>query len=327
FNRMDHLVEHMRISYHSVHEPTCGICKKHCRSFESLREHLIGPLPKQECRNIFSTRGCRFCLSIFDSSYSVRVHQERCQLSGLNAGVLGRLANLGIRDNLDGINSRGSRGTQVVAMACKMVGGGMDGTLDVCARVCLIDQNENIIFHTYVKPTIPVTNYRYETTGIRAEYLRDAMPVRQVQAKIHEFLCNGEPMWRIRPTRGGRAKILVGHGLDHDLDRLQIDYPSLMIRDTAKYPPLMKTSKLSNSLNYDIQTGIQDPYEDCVATMRLYSRMRSQNHRAEDYPLASDPQNRNNFASWRQSELERMSPEQMLALSRSDYYCWCLDSN
>lgn len=77
---------------------------------------------------------------------------------------------------------------------------------------------------------------------------------------------------------------------------------------------------------YDIQNGIQDPYEDCVATMRLYMRMRSQNHEVEDYPLATDPQNRNNFAQWRQSELERMSPEEMLEISRSDYYCWCLDS-
>ncbi|PON52523.1 Exonuclease/helicase-like [Parasponia andersonii] len=326
FNKLEHLVEHMRVSYHSVHEPTCGICRKHCRSFESLREHLIGPLPKQECKNIFSIRGCKFCLAIFENSYALRIHQERCQLSGLNAGVLARLANLGIRDSLSMDNIGRARGSQVVALACKMVGGGSDGSLDVCARVCLIDENENIIFHTYVKPTIPVTNYRYETTGIRPEYLRDAMPLRQVQTKIHDFLCNGEPMWRIRP-RGGRARILVGHGLDHDLDRLQIDYPSVMIRDTAKYPPLMKTSKLSNSLNYEIQTGIQDPYEDCVATMRLYTRMRSQNHRVEDYPLAADPQNRNNFAPWRQSELERMNPDQMLEISRSDYYCWCLDSN
>ncbi|GLT55268.1 hypothetical protein SLA2020_284060 [Shorea laevis] len=201
------------------------------------------------------------------------------------------------------------------------------------STVCLIDDSENIIFHTYVKPTYPVTNYRYETTGIRPEYLRDAMPIKQVQKKIQDFLCNGEPMWKIRP-KNGKARILVGHGLDRDLDSLQLEYPATMIRDTAKYPPLMKTSKLSNSLKYltqaylgyDIHTGIQDTYEDCVATMRLYTRMRSQVHKIEDYPLASDPQNRNNFASWRQSELERMSPDQMLEISRSDYYCWCLDS-
>ncbi|PQQ15770.1 RNA exonuclease 4 [Prunus yedoensis var. nudiflora] len=289
FNKIEHLVEHMRTSYHSAHEPTCGICKKHCRSFESLREHLIGPLPKQECRNIFSTRGCKFRLAILDSPYALRVHQDRCQLSGVNAGLLGRFANLGIRDNTE---NGSTRGTQVVALACKMVGGGSDSSLDLCAKVCLIDEYENIIFQSYVKPLLPVTNYRYETTGIRPEYLRDAMPLRQVE------------------------------------------YPQVMIRDTAKYPPLMKTSKLSNSLKYltqaylgyDIQTGIQDPYEDCVATMKLYMRMRSQVHKIEAYPLASDPQNRNNFASWRQNELERMSPEQMLEASRSDYYCWCLDS-
>ncbi|EEF44871.1 RNA exonuclease, putative [Ricinus communis] len=317
---MEHLVEHMRISYHSVHEPMCGICKKHCRSFESLREHLIGPLPKLECKNIFNVRGCRFCLTILDSASARMIHQDRCQQSNLHAGLLARMANLGMRDNLT-IDNGYNRGPQVVALGCKMVGGGSDGSLDLCGRVCLIDENENIIFHTYVKPPIPVTNYR------------DAMPLRIVQSKIQTFLCNGEPMWKIRP-KGGKARILVGHGLDHDLDRMQVEYPAVMIRDTAKYPPLMKTSKLSNSLKYltqaylgyDIQTGIQDPYEDCVATMRLYMRMRSQRHRVEDYPLASDPQNRNHFASWRQSELERMNPEDMLAISRSDYYCWCLDS-
>ncbi|KAK6928327.1 Exonuclease, RNase T/DNA polymerase III [Dillenia turbinata] len=346
---MEHLVEHMRTSYHSVHEPMCGICKKHCRSFESLREHLIGPLPKVECAKIFIGRGCNFCLAILDSPNALRIHRGSCQFSRGNAGLIARMTNMGIYDDMK-IDDGRTRGPQVVALACKMVGGGSDGTLDLCARVCLVDEYENIIFHTYVKPQLPVTNYRYETTGIRPEYLRDAMPVKNVQRKIQDFLCNGEPLWKIR-SRGGRARILVGHGLDHDLDCLGMEYPAILIRDTAKYPPLMKTSKLSNSLKYltqaylgqlmkfiktlrcclhafryDIQTGIQDPFEDCIATMRLYMRMRSQGHKAEAYPLAADPQNRNNFASWRQSELERMTPEEMLEISRSDYYCWCLDS-
>lgn len=68
------------------------------------------------------------------------------------------MANLGIQDDL---NSR-TRGSKVVALGCKMVGGGTDGSLDLCARVCLIDEYENIIFHTYVKPQIPVTNYRFD---------------------------------------------------------------------------------------------------------------------------------------------------------------------
>ncbi|KAA8530245.1 hypothetical protein F0562_004954 [Nyssa sinensis] len=122
------------------------------------------------------------------------------------------------------------------------------------------------------------------------------MPLRQVQRKIQDFLCNGEAIWKIR-SRGGKARILVGHGLYHDLKSLEVEYPTILIR-------------------FDIQTGIQDPYEDCVATMRLYMRMKSQVHKSEDYPLATDPQNRNNFASWRQSELERMTSDEMLEISR-----------
>lgn len=69
-----------------------------------------------------------------------------------------RMANLGIYDDLRIDNGGRAR---VVALACKMVGGGSDGSLDLCSRVCLIDEYENILFHTYVKPHLPVTNYRY----------------------------------------------------------------------------------------------------------------------------------------------------------------------
>ncbi|KAM0944261.1 putative exoribonuclease II [Dioscorea sansibarensis] len=200
-----------------------------------------------------------------------------------------------------------ARDPQVVALACKMVGGGSDGSLDLCARVCLIDEDENIIFHSYVKPQIPVTNYRFETTGIRTEHLRDAPPLKQVQRKIQDFLCNGEAIWKIR-SRGGKARILVGHGLDHDLNCLGIDYPALLIR-------------------YDIQTGMQDPYDDCVAAFRLYNRMRSQVHPPDYSSGSGEAQSRNNFASWRQRDLEKMTPEALLEISASDYYCWCLDSS
>ncbi|RLN08500.1 RNA exonuclease 4-like [Panicum miliaceum] len=291
YNRMEHLVEHMKVNYHSVHEPRCGVCSKHCRSFESLREHLIGPLPKVECARVFSVRGCSICLNIFDSNATVRYHRAACQYT--RAAPMPR----------GGITGR------AVALACKMVGGGSDGSVDLCARVCLIGEDENIIFQTYVKPTAPVTNYRYEVTGIRPEYLRDAMPLKVAQRRIQEILCNGEPLWKLRPG------VMEGQ----------------RFWDTAKYPPLMKTSKLSNSLKYltqaylgyDIQTGIQDPYEDCVAAMSLYIRMRSQAH-PRDYNSGSG-EAQNNYPAWRQRELERMSPEELLALSASDYYCWCLD--
>ncbi|KAJ8431645.1 hypothetical protein Cgig2_018743 [Carnegiea gigantea] len=262
---------------------------------------FAGPLPKVECAKMFSTRGCNLCLTILDSANTLRMNHANCQLSRPN-GLLSRMGNLGIHDDLRIDNGQG-RATQIVALACKMVGGGSDGSLDICARVCLTDEYDNIIFHTYVKRQIPVTNYRCETTGIRPEYLRDAMPLKQAQKRIQDFLCNGEPVWKIR-SRGGKARLLVGHGLDHDLDCLALEYPAIMI-------------------SYEIQTGIPDPYDDCVAAMRLYKRMRSQNHKAELHPLASEPQNRNNFAQWREGELEKMSPEELLAISRLSEMSYC----
>nr|POE98109.1 rna exonuclease 4 [Quercus suber] len=108
-------------------------------------------------------------------------------------------------------------------------GGGSDGSLDLCARVCLSDEYESIIFHTYVKPPTPATNYRYQTTVIRAEYLREALPLSQAQRKIQDILYNREPMRKLRPT-DGKASILVGHILDRDLSLLQISYPATMMR-------------------------------------------------------------------------------------------------
>jgi len=58
-------------------------------------------------------------------------------------------------------NHAGQGPVGAVAMDCEMVGGGSDGSLELCARVCLVDEDENIIFHTYVQPQLPVTNYRY----------------------------------------------------------------------------------------------------------------------------------------------------------------------
>ena len=72
----------------------------------------------------------------------------------------------------------------------------------------------------------------YDTTGIRPEHLRDSATTG----------IRPEEPWRIRMVRGG-ARLLVGHGLEHDLDGLGIDhYPTYLKRDTATYPPLMKTS-------------------------------------------------------------------------------------
>lgn len=127
----------------------------------------------------------------------------------------------------EGIIHGGRR--EAVALDCEMVGGGSDGSLDICLRVCLIDEDENVIFHSYVEPLIPITDYRYEKTGLTEEHLRDAMPLKEVQEKILTSLYNSESIGIVR-LDGGNARLLVGHSVNHDLDCLRVNYPDHLIR-------------------------------------------------------------------------------------------------
>ncbi|CAA7388760.1 unnamed protein product [Spirodela intermedia] len=305
YKKKEHLIEHMR----------CEVCRKHCKTLESVREHLTGPLSKRSCPNVFTVRGCIICLKIFDAPDELLAHKEVCCLSPASFVI-----------------------SRVVAMDCELVGGGSDGSLDLCARVCLVDESENLIFHSYVKSQIPVTNYRYEITGITEENLVDALPLNDVKHTIEQILYNGESIGIAR-VEGGRALILVGHGLDHDLYCLNMHYPPHLLRDTAKYPPFMKTNLVSHSLKYltqnylgyKIQTAAHYPLEDYLAAMRLYKRMQAQLHRREEVPMlfcdydSGEPSNVNAFDLTRSNVLEKMSSEELLEMSRSEYRCWCLD--
>lgn len=70
---------------------------------------------------------------------------------------------------------------------------------------------------------------RYDVTGLTEEHLRDAMPLKEVQDKILEILYNGESIGRVR-LDGGKARLLVGHDLEHDLDCLRMNYPDHLLR-------------------------------------------------------------------------------------------------
>ncbi|KAH6793975.1 hypothetical protein C2S52_004452 [Perilla frutescens var. hirtella] len=306
YKKKEHLIEHMKTSYHSVHQPKCGVCQKHCKSFESLREHTTGPLAKINCSEVFSIRGCKLCMRIFESPILLGEHQQICCLPA--PVPQGPCTECQIYDPpLTIENGHGSR-PEAVAIDCGMVGGGSDGSLDLCVRVCLVNEDEKLIFHTYVLPQIPITDYRYEVTGITEDHLRDAMPLKEVQDKILHILYNGESIG-ISRINGGNARVLVGHALEHDLDCLRIYYPDLLLR-------------------YDIQSELHDPYQNCVSAMRLYKRLRSQEHQTKGNELLFASRTTrtltNGCGSWNNKEIENMSPDELFDISKSNYKCWCL---
>ena len=68
-----------------------------------------------------------------------------------------------------------------------------------------------------------------------------------------------------------------------------------------------------------------------MAAMRLYKMMRSQRHSSEEGSGKGSAHdnwtNYNNpFIVWKQKDLEGMTPDALLKISCSDYYCWCLDA-
>lgn len=50
---------------------------------------------------------------------------------------------------------------KLVALGCEMVGSGIDGMLALCGRVCLVNEDEQVIFHSYLKPITAIKDYRY----------------------------------------------------------------------------------------------------------------------------------------------------------------------
>ncbi|XP_019101125.1 PREDICTED: RNA exonuclease 4 isoform X2 [Camelina sativa] len=317
FNRREHLVEHMKVSYHSVHQPRCGVCLKHCKSFESVREHLNVPdhLFKGNCKTIFSERGCSLCLQVFEEAAALAEHINKCHLSPPPPPPPATSTQ---RNQVNPSRSHGASRLKAVSIDCEMVGIGIDGSTDQCAFVCLVDEDENVILSTHVKPLNPVTDYRHEVTGLTPADLKDGMSLQDVREKVLAILCGGH-------NDGAGKLLLVGHDLRHDMTCLNLQYPSHLLRDTAKYVPLMKTNLVSQSLRYltksylgyKIQCGKHEPYEDCVSAMRLYKRMRDQEHGLSEEG--------NGLNSWKQSDLEKMKPEELYKNSKSEYRCWCLD--
>lgn len=156
-----------------------------------------------------------------------------------------------------------------LAMDCEMVGIGYRGMKSVLARVSIVNWDLEVVLDTYVQVSEKVTDYRTHVSGIKHKHLRseNAMPFRSCRETVVNLI---------------RDKILVGHGLDNDLDVLFMTHPEDMIRDTAKYRPFQKfyngkwrSQKLRELVKqYLVKEGFQqgshDSVADAAATMQLF---------------------------------------------------------
>ncbi|KAL7675374.1 hypothetical protein ACOME3_001634 [Neoechinorhynchus agilis] len=115
----------------------------------------------------------------------------------------------------------GNRKYKYVALDCEMVGvGGNDSAL---ARVSIVNEHDDVLLDKYVIPREKITDYRFEFSGITKDLI-----------KVH-----GKPFTEVQKEAATlmEGKILIGHGLNHDLGVLLLSHPRRRIRDTSKYKP------------------------------------------------------------------------------------------
>ena len=117
----------------------------------------------------------------------------------------------------------------IIRMGCEMLGVGEDGEESNVARVSIVNHAGEVLLDSFVAVAEPVTDYRTEFSGVRQEDLEGAPDFETVRNKVKDLLT---------------GKLLVGHGLDHDMDVLSL-YPYItpaMVRDTSKYQKFLSTS-------------------------------------------------------------------------------------
>lgn len=161
-----------------------------------------------------------------------------------------------------------------IAMDCEMVGIGKHGVESALARVSIVDWNLDMVFDTYVKVPVPVTDYRTIFSGIQPHHIDEA-------SNAMEF---GDCRRRVASIL--MDKVLVGHGLVNDLTALGMDHPRSCIRDTTRYEPFQRENpvkkkryrprRLRDLVRENIpgregfQQSSHDSLEDARAVMELY---------------------------------------------------------
>ncbi|KAM8974519.1 apoptosis-enhancing nuclease-like [Pelodytes ibericus] len=162
-----------------------------------------------------------------------------------------------------------------VAVDCEMVGTGPGARTSELARCSVVNYGGEVVYDKYIKPELPVTDYRTRWSGITRHHMKHAIPFKTAQKEILMLL---------------KDKRVVGHALHNDFKALKYSHPTAQIRDTSKMiflnqlaglPPKSNVSlkKLAECLLHKkIQVGKMghSSVEDAQACMELYKLVEEQ---------------------------------------------------
>ncbi|KAJ0239095.1 Small RNA degrading nuclease 3 [Hirschfeldia incana] len=159
--------------------------------------------------------------------------------------------------------SKVMKSTRMLAIDCEMVTC-VDGS-EAVVRVGAVDRDLKVVLDKFVKPSLPVADYKTDITGVTAEDLEKAtLSVADIQKKLQRFLSKGT--------------ILVGHGLHNDLQVLKVDHArvidtSLVFKygstNNSRTPSLLNLCKSVLDEELRMQGAAHNCVHDAAAAMKL----------------------------------------------------------
>ncbi|KAM5172299.1 apoptosis-enhancing nuclease-like isoform 1-T2 [Mantella aurantiaca] len=166
-----------------------------------------------------------------------------------------------------------SKPGKCVAIDCEMVGTGPGGRISELARCSIVDYCGDVVYDQYIKPQLPIRDYRTRWSGIVKSHMKNAIPFKTAQKEILNIL---------------KDKRVVGHALNNDFRALRYYHPKEQTRDTSKISLLIQMAELSNTpslkslacrlLQKKIQVGKKghSSVEDAQTCMELYRLVEDQ---------------------------------------------------
>ena len=161
---------------------------------------------------------------------------------------------------------------RIVSLDCEMVGVGPQ-LKSALARCSIVSYSGHVLYDEYVRPNLPITDYRSRWSGIRPRHMVHALSMSTAITQIRQIL---------------EGKILVGHSLHNDFHVLGFQHPEEDVRDTSCYklirinaglpvenaPSLKKLAMIL--LNKSIQRGPHCSIEDARTSLDIYKQFETQ---------------------------------------------------
>ncbi|XP_038517234.1 apoptosis-enhancing nuclease isoform X3 [Canis lupus familiaris] len=80
--------------------------------------------------------------------------------------------------------SAGPRPSKCVAIDCEMVGTGPRGRVSELARCSVVSYHGDVLYDKYIRPEMPIVDYRTRWSGVTRQHMRKAIPFQVAQKEV-----------------------------------------------------------------------------------------------------------------------------------------------